>query len=147
MFEHLNENSRVWIYQSDRIFKDEEILFLNSELKTFVAQWAAHGSQLFGDHLVFQKRFIILCVDESQSNASGCSIDSSVRVIKALGKELSVDFFSRMNVYIEKDGLIKYVHISEVKENKGWKIFNPMITNLKELRENWFIPVELSPFA
>jgi len=147
MFQHLSENSRVWIYQSDRVFKDEEILFLNSELKAFVAQWAAHGNQLFGDHLVYQKRFIILCVDESQSNASGCSIDSSVRVIKELGKELSVDFFSRMNVYLEKDDEFKYVHISEVKNFGEWNIYNPMITNLKELRDKWLIPVSNSPFV
>ena len=146
MFQHLNENSRVWIYQSDRILKEAEILFLNSELKAFVAQWAAHGNQLFGDHLVYQNRFIILCVDESQSNASGCSIDASVRFVKELGKELSIDFFNRMNVYLEKDNDFKYIHISGIKEFSEWNVYNPMVVSLKELRDQWLIPVSDSPF-
>lgn len=147
MFPQLSADSRIWIYQSDRILKDAEIIFLNSELKTFVSQWAAHGNELFGDSMVYKNRFILLCVDESQSNASGCSIDSSVRVIKELGKELSIDFFSRMNVYLEKNGEFKYIHISEVKDYQDWNIFNPMITSLKDLRENWLIPVMNSPFV
>ncbi len=146
MFQHLNENSRVWIYQSDRILKEAEILFLNSELKAFVAQWAAHGNQLFGDHLVYENRFIILCVDESQSNASGCSIDASVRFVKELGKELSIDFFNRMNVYLKKNNDFKYIHISEIKDFSEWNVFNPMVVSLKELRDQWLIPVSTSPF-
>ena len=146
MFQHLNENSRVWIYQSDRILKEAEILFLNSELKAFVAQWAAHGNQLFGDHLVYENRFIILCVDESQSNASGCSIDTSVRFVKELGKELSIDFFNRMNVYLKKNNDFKYIHISEIKDFSEWNVFNPMVVSLKELRDQWLIPVSTSPF-
>jgi len=146
MFQHLNENSRVWIYQSDRILKEAEILFLNSELKAFVAQWASHGNQLFGDHLVYQNRFIILCVDESQSNASGCSIDASVRFIKELGKELSIDFFNRMNVYLKKENEFKYIHISEIKGFSEWNVYNPMVVSLKELRDQWLIPVSNSPF-
>ena len=146
MFQHLNENSRVWIYQSDRILKEAEILFLNSELKVFVAQWAAHGNQLFGDHLVYLNRFIVLCVDESQSNASGCSIDASVRFVKELGKELSIDFFNRMNVYLEKDNDFKYIHISGIKEFSEWNVYNPMVVSLKELRDQWLIPVSDSPF-
>jgi len=146
MFQHLNENSRVWIYQSDRILKEAEILFLNSELKAFVAQWAAHGNQLFGDHLVYQNRFIILCVDESQSNASGCSIDASVRFIKELGKELSIDFFNRMNVYLKKENEFKYIHIAEIKDFSEWNVYNSMVVSLKELRDQWLIPVSNSPF-
>jgi len=146
MFPQLNENSKVWVYQSDKLINDEEISFLNTELKAFVSQWAAHGNQLFGDFMVYKNRFVILCVDESQSNVSGCSIDSSVRVIKELGKTLSIDFFSRMNVYIENDGVFKYIHISDVKNFEEWNIYNPMITVLKELRENWLVPVKESPF-
>ena len=146
MFPQLNENSKVWVYQSDKLITNEDLSFLNTELKSFVSEWAAHGNQLFGDFNVYKNRFVILCVDESQSSVSGCSIDSSVRVIKELGKTLSIDFFSRMNVYIEYNEEIKYIHISEVKNFKEWNIFNPMITDLKGLRENWRIPVKESPF-
>ena len=38
---------------------------------------------------------LILAVDEARKAASGCSIDSSVHMIKHLEKELKIDFFNR----------------------------------------------------
>lgn len=147
MFSQLNDKSKVWIYQSNREFSSEEVSFIKNETSSFVKGWAAHGNQLFGDSIVAQNRFIILCVDESISSASGCSIDSSVRFIKELGKTLNIDFFNRMYVYIEKDNVHRYVHISDLKNYLDWKVYNPMITDLKQLREEWLLDVSASPFV
>ncbi|MBL1280433.1 MAG: ABC transporter ATPase, partial [Fluviicola sp.] len=94
MFEQLPENSKVWVYQADRELNSSEESFLLENLKIFIQDWAAHGSQLYGDVAIKDMRFVILAVDESKTGVSGCSIDTSVRKIKDLGAEIKVDFFN-----------------------------------------------------
>jgi len=87
MFEQLPENSKVWVYQADRELNSSEESFLLENLKIFIQDWAAHGSQLYGDVAIKDMRFVILAVDESKTGVSGCSIDTSVRKIKAVAAE------------------------------------------------------------
>ena len=116
-------------------------------MKQFLPQWAAHGNSLFGDYSIEHDKFLILAVDESQAGASGCSIDSSVRFIKDLGAYLKIDFFNRLNMVIEEGGELEIIHISDLKDHPNAFVFNPMITNLSDLRENWKVRVEESPFV
>jgi len=147
-FEDLHSESKVWIYTSDRELTESESQFLQNSANTFVKDWAAHGAGLKANALVYKNRFLILAVDESDVNASGCSIDSSVKFIKAIGNELNINFFNRMNLIITDDSEeLKSVHISELKGFLNFKVFNPMITTLKELRSEWLIPVNQSPFV
>ncbi|NRA11600.1 MAG: hypothetical protein HRT57_06575 [Crocinitomicaceae bacterium] len=146
-FPELNPDSKVWVYTADRDFDATEVNFINDSLAIFIPQWAAHGAKLIGNGIVHKSRFLILSVDESQVNASGCSIDTSVQFVKNLGSELDVDFFNRMNVVIENDGVMDTVHFSDLKSHMNSKVYNPMITKLSELNSSWLIPVEESPFV
>jgi len=148
MFENLASTSKVWIYTADRLLADEDKKVIADAMSLFLPQWAAHGDSLFGDYSVEYDRFLILVVDESQAaGASGCSIDTSVRFIKDLGAKLNVDFFNRLNMVIEEGDAIDTVHISELKNHPEASVFNPMITSLGELRENWKVKVAESPFV
>lgn len=147
MFENLAPNSKVWIYTSDRILSDEDQKVIADAMSLFLPQWAAHGNSLFGDYTVEHDRFLILAVDESQAGASGCSIDTSVRFIKDLGAKLNVDFFNRLNMVIEENNAFNTVHVSELKNYPEASVFNPMITKLADLRENWKVKVADSPFV
>jgi len=146
MFEHLSPESKVWVYQADRPLLISEINTISSELISFVKEWAAHGSQLYGDAVVFYDRFIVLCVDETKTGVSGCSIDASVHKMKEIGSAHNINFFNRLNLVVEKENEFQYVHISDLKNYLGWSLFNPMVTNLEELRSSWKIRVEDSPF-
>ncbi len=148
LFKDLKENSKVWIYTSDRSLSDSESAYLQSQSNEFVKNWAAHGVGLKAESLVYKNRFLIIVADESQANASGCSIDSSVKFVKAMGVELGTDFFNRMNLMVTKDEEeLKPVHISELSNYLDEKVYNPMITILEQLREEWLIPVSSSPFV
>ena len=146
-FPELNSESRVWVYTASRDLTPTEVNFINDSLSVFIPEWAAHGSKLIGNAVVHKSRFVILSVDESQVNASGCSIDTSTRFIKNLGSELEVDFFNRMNMIVEDNEVMKTVHISDLKEHMNLKVYNPMITKLSELNSKWLIPVSESPFV
>ncbi len=145
-FPEFHPESKVWIYTANRVLNQNEQVFIEKELNIFTKNWAAHGSGLKAEGIIEHNRFIVLAVDETTVGASGCSIDSSVKFIKAIGEELNIDFFDRLNLVIEKDGEFKRSHISDLKENADWNVFNPMITNLKGLREDWKQKVSKSPF-
>ncbi|XOV67958.1 MAG: hypothetical protein ACFHU9_02070 [Fluviicola sp.] len=147
MFDHLSPDSKVWIYTADRAFTDKDKNEIANAMKRFLPQWAAHGNALFGDYSIEHDRFLILVVDETQAGASGCSIDTSVRFIKDLGAYLKIDFFNRLNMIIEEEGELNTVHVSDLKEHPNAFVFNPMITKLSDLRENWKVKVTESPFV
>lgn len=147
-FEKLAANSKVWIYTSDRELDAVEVAYLQNQASSFVHEWAAHGVGLKAESMVYKNRFLILAVDESQANASGCSIDSSVKFVKAMGSELGTDFFNRMSLVISntKEEL-ESVHVSDLKNFMNDSVYNPMITTLEQLRGEWLIPVSSSPFV
>jgi hypothetical protein len=147
MFDNFSLNSSVWIYTANKVLDSNQISLINKRLNEFIPKWAAHGSKLYGAHQVVENRFVILCVDGEQMAASGCSIDSSVKVIKEIGQEIGIDFFNRMNMIVNDNGTLKTAHISELNNFLDCKVYNPMISTLNELNDNWLIPVESSPFV
>ena len=147
-FENLNSNSKVWVYTSDRPLSVAENDYLQKQSSLFVEDWAAHGVGLKAEALVYKNQFLILAVDESQTNASGCSIDSSVKFVKAMGGEINTDFFNRMNLVITKNECeLEMTHVSDLKNFLDYSVYNPMITTLEQLRNSWLIPVSSSPFV
>ena len=91
------DNARVWIYQSTRPFTEIEILVLTSQINGFVGEWTAHRKTLLAAGALFFDQFIVLSVDESLNEASGCSIDASVYFIKDIERQYNVQLFERMN--------------------------------------------------
>lgn len=144
---NLSPSSKIWIYKSNRELTASEQELIRKELDIFIPQWAAHGSSLFGGAEVLENWFVVLAVDESQTMASGCSIDTSVQFMKALGKELNVDFFDRMQVLMDLNGEKKQVHFSEIGENPDAKIYNFLVSTLGEFHSSWLIPLNESQFA
>ena len=94
--ETLSPSSRVWIYQADRPFDEEDLPRLRTQLRAFAEAWVSHNRQLKAFGEVYHNRFVVLMVDESKAGASGCSIDSSVHFLKRLGQEFGVDLFDRL---------------------------------------------------
>src|SRR5687767_13132276 len=91
-------DSRVWVYQSSRLFSFTEALHVEDLLKNFVDNWQSHGAPVKGYGNLFFGQFIVLMADERATGVSGCSTDSSVRFVKSLEQQFSVDFFNRNNL-------------------------------------------------
>ena len=150
-FEYLPSNSRVWVYQSEREFSDQEINFIAEKAIDFIDQWTKHGSNLKGSFTFKYNQFLVLAVDEGFNNVSGCSIDSSVRFVKELEKSLEVDMMNKMNISFKDGDYINIVTMSDFKEfTKSNKItsetivFNNMISTIDELKTQWEVSVNNS---
>ena len=146
LFPQLPDTSRVWLYVSDRPFDATESNYIQDALSDFTQnKWATHGTKLMASGSVLMNQLVVLAVDQDVMNASGCSIDSSVRLMKQLGTELKVDFFNRLFVLISKESEIKRVHFQELHQYSDWKLLNPLATNLEEVRKSLWIDVTESP--
>jgi hypothetical protein len=92
----LDNTSKVWIYQSDKEFTYDELDVAREDIFHFLTDWTAHSQGLTCYGNIFHRRFLAFFVDETNSNASGCSIDKSVKFVEYLGNKLGKDFFDRM---------------------------------------------------
>lgn len=149
------ETARVWVYQSNRDFTNEELVKLNERIKHFCENWNTHGHPLESSYNIIFNRFIVLAVNEDFETASGCSVDSSVRFIKELEKEFNVDFFDRMKVcYINKQNQLQSFNFHQLFPllNSGeldleTSVFNNMVTTKAEFVSNWLSPLKESWMA
>ena len=150
-FEALPDESRVWIYQSNRSFTDAEITEIREGLAQFLTQWTAHGSQLNAGFTIRYKRFIVIALDQSHAGASGCSIDASVHFIQEIERNYNVVLLDRMNVSYKQGEYIAYKTLQDFKKmakdraiSKNTIVFNNLVTNKLELTEHWEVPASES---
>ena len=150
-WQNMKDDARIWIYQSDRIFSEEERILIEHKTSDFVNEWTSHGSKMAASMATFHNAFVVIFADEAQSNASGCSIDSSVHFIQSLGKELSIDFFNRMNLAIRKENEIELVHVNDLISrltnndfSESDLCFNNLISTKAQLTDEWQIPISAS---
>ena len=81
-------DSRVWIYQCNRAFREKEVIEINEQLLQFYEQWESHGKKVKAWAGILFNQFIVMMADEKASAlVGGCSIDSSVRIIKSIEKK------------------------------------------------------------
>ncbi|MBV7268316.1 ABC transporter ATPase [Winogradskyella luteola] len=150
-FDTLPEESRVWIYQANRSFSDDEISELNSKIKTFIKAWTAHGKDLQAGYKIVYKRFIVIALNQNLNNATGCSIDASVHFIQELEKAYDVDLMDKMNVSFKQGEFVAYKPLIDFKKmaknrsvSKNTIVFNNLVTNIAEFKENWEVPASES---
>lgn len=147
----IGPHARVWIYQSDRELTELESDELNAAARDFTTEWQAHGTNLIADHALYFNRFLALFVDESQHNASGCSIDASVRFIQSMEKKFGINLLGRTQVaYIENDQ-VKTMEMNELDSfSKSGKIdtqtlvFNNLVATKSQMETSWIGPLSES---
>jgi hypothetical protein len=150
-FNTLPETSRVWIYQANRSFAETELEEITSRLDTFIENWTAHGSDLRSGYEIKYKRFIIIGLNQNLNMASGCSIDASVQFIQQLEKEYSIDLLDKMNVSYKQGEFVAYKTLTDFRKmakqkavSKNTIVFNNLVTNIEEYKENWEVPASES---
>ncbi len=149
-----NDNSRVWIYQCNRLFTLSEVLQIEELLEDFTKSWQSHGAKVKGYANLFFGQFIILMADETATGVGGCSIDSSVRLIKNIEQDYNVNLFERQMlafVIKERIQLLPMEQLNYAIENgfinTDTLYFNNTVQTKKELLSNWIIPVKQSWLA
>lgn len=147
-------SSRVWVYQCNRLFSLGEALEIEGMLKDFAANWKSHGTPVKGEAHLFFGQFIVLIADETATGVSGCSTDSSVRLVKDIEQQFGVNMFDRTTLaFVIKDKvqLLPLAQLQYAADNNfisGETLyFNNLVQTKEELENKWIIPVKDSWLA
>ena len=145
-FESLPPTARIWIFQASRKFTFEEKNVLTAHLQAFTQSWVTHGHPMQASFEIPFDHFIVLAADEGYAAASGCSIDDSVRTMKAVATQIGVDLFDRSLVAFQTGGAIDLIALDQLKSthaagrwNAGTLTFNNLIATKEQLPQ-WRVP-------
>ena len=149
-----SDNSRVWVYQSSRMFTISEALQIEKILEDFANNWKTHQIPVKGFGTMFFGQFIVLMADETATGVSGCSTDSSVRVIKEIENTYQVSMFNRTSlafVIKEKIQLLPLSQVNYAIENgfidADTLFIDNNVPDKLSLLTRWIIPVKNSWLA
>ena len=146
---NFSADSRIWAYQSSRLFSLHEALLVEEFINDFTAKWLSHGVAVKGAGYLFFGQFIILMADEKATGVSGCSTDSSVRLIKDIEQKFGVDMFDRTTLaFVIKDKvqLLPLAQLQYAFDNgfidSNTLYFNNLVQTKDELENNWIVPIK-----
>ncbi len=150
-FKTMPDDSRIWIYQSNRDFNESEIGIINDKTTSFLDNWQAHGKDLECSYSIIDKRFIIIAVNESFNPIGGCSIDFSLQLIKDISNTIGIDLLNRLVVNLKIDNKLESLSLSDLKNkikdgdfSPETIIFNTAINSKSDLLNNFEIDIRSS---
>jgi len=128
-----------------------EALEIEDMLESFASSWTSHGDKVKGFAQLFFGQFIVLMADETASGVSGCSTDSSVRLIKSIEEKNGVTLFDRQSLAFVIKEKVQILPLSQLKYaidnefiNGDTLYFNNLVATKQELENNWIVPVKES---
>jgi len=152
--EDFDPSSRVWVYQSNRMFFLSEALQIEGLLEDFTDNWQTHGTPVKGYANLLFGQFVVFIADETAAGVSGCSTDSSVRVIKEIEKLFQVNMFDRQTLAFIRKEKVELIPLNQFSPamNSGLigsetPYFNNLVGTKDALLNNWIIPVRDSWLA
>ena len=150
-FDNLSLESRVWVFQSDRILTSDEQKSMDGHLKEFVSQWSTHGAQIHASHTILHNCFVVIAADEQRQEASGCSIDSFTALFKKYGEQFNLSFFDRFSIAHKSNADVIVSSLDQFKASiklgdvtKSTIVFNNLISSKKDLLNKWELPLHES---
>lgn len=147
----LDNTSKVWIYQSDKEFSYDELDEAREDIFNFLNDWTAHSRDLSCYGNIFHRRFLAFFVDETNSSASGCSIDKSVKFVEYLGSKFGKDFFDRLTYAYMIDEEIYTIGHADLGDayaaksiNDDTLFFDNLVKSKEEFLKYWIKPLKTS---
>ncbi|CAI8168595.1 MAG: Uncharacterised protein [Polaribacter sp. SA4-10] len=150
-YNSLPEDSKVWVYPSNRKFYTNEIDEIEAKVKTFIEHWKSDDENFKVSYRFLYNRFIIFIVDVSNIELTNTDIDTSVLFILSLQETYKVDLLDKMNVCFKQGEFVQYKELKDFKKllkNKAITgktiIFDNLISLKEDLDNHWEIPIEES---
>lgn len=152
--EDFDPGSRVWIYQSNRLFLLNEVFAIEEMLKQFTSSWLSHGAPVKAFATLLYGQFIVLMADETITGVGGCSTDSSVRMIREIEQRFNVQLFDRLSLAFLVNNKVQLLPLSQLTYalSNGFikpdtLYFNNTVLTKEEMIRNWLVPVQKSWLA
>ena len=150
-FKNIPDDSRVWIYQSNRDFTDLDIKIIKNKTTFFIDNWKAHGNDLQASYLIKERRFLVIAVNEKFNPIGGCSIDYSLQLVNDISNTINLDLLDRLLVNYRSENKIKSISLKDLKnkiKNRFFLpetiIFNTTVKTKKELSTDFELKISSS---
>lgn len=114
-FDTLPETARIWIYQANRPLTDAETSALQPALRSFADEWTSHGRALAASAEVLHRQFLVVGLDEAVADASGCSIDASVRFVRDVEQQLGVSLLEKSQMAFLLAGRVQLLSRQQIR--------------------------------
>jgi hypothetical protein len=98
-FNALPDNARIWIFGADKPLTGAVVDTMLAEVDSYLEQWKAHGFPLRAAREWRDNRFLIIGIDPTAEQASGCSIDGLFRSLQQLQKSIGAQLVGGGRVY------------------------------------------------
>ncbi len=140
---------RIWIYTISKPLSEEQLTEFKNRCQNFVSTWTAHDVSLDASFEIYRNRLVIFKVDEANYNASGCSIDKQVRLVKELEQAFSIELLNRLLVAYEAADEVVVTKQAQIEEllkegviNENTLVFDNTISQSIDLAGNWKRPLK-----
>jgi len=147
-FESLPDSARVWIFPITSDISIQKAAELEKDLKSFVNEWTSHNTSLKASAAIFENKFAVISVDESDYGASGCSIDKLMRFIQNAEGEHQISLLFKHKIFVKTGTQVKGLTINEIKVkladgtlDTNHLYFDHLIDTKKKLRYEWLKPL------
>jgi hypothetical protein len=102
-FSELPGSARIWIFGSDKPLNGAVVDTLLAEVDSYLDQWKAHGFPLKAAREWRDSRFLIIGIDPTVEQASGCSIDGLFRSLQQMQKTIGAHLVGGGRVFYRDD--------------------------------------------
>jgi hypothetical protein len=147
-FSALPDASRVWVFASDRPLEGGEGEMFLEEVDRFLESWKAHGAPLRCAREWTDDRFLVIGVDPTAEQASGCSIDGMYRVLAELEGRLATGLLQGGRVFYRRrngkanlalrNELTRLATAGEIGDDTP--VFDTTVTTLRDYRDKFERP-------
>lgn len=148
-FEKIPNTAKIWVYFITQNIDYQKIDKLNNLLTDFLNAWTAHQQNLFASFQIIENKILIIAVDEQAAQASGCSIDTSVKTLKLIEQQLGINLLeSNLVLFQNNENEVFNVYLNEIKQNienktitKDSFLFDRTLTKLEDWQKKGKIKV------
>ncbi|HKO15297.1 MAG TPA: hypothetical protein VJU87_03605 [Gemmatimonadaceae bacterium] len=147
-FDTLPDESRVWVFGSDRRLQGDDAERLLADVDRFLAGWKAHGVPLRCARAWTEDHFLTIGVDTTIEGASGCSIDGLFRSLQQLERALGTRLVAGGRVFyrdgsgqpraVARDEFSALAERGEISADTA--VFDTSLTRLGDWRERFEQP-------
>ncbi len=146
-----SDTDSVFVFQASRKLSLAETLASEKVLQSFVEEWTSHDDKVSANATILYGQFLVFIVNEKDVRLGGCSKDKLFHCVEQHGKTLDIDFLNRHLLAFYKNNKVEtlpYQQVEYALQNKlitsDTLYFNNTVSTLKDLRQNWLIPVSKS---
>lgn len=150
-FKNIPDDSRIWVYQSNKDLSDSEIKIIKNKATLFLDNWKAHGKDLQASYLIKERRFLVIAVNEKYNPIGGCSIDYSLQLVNDISAKINLDLLDRLLVNYRSENKIKSIKLGDLKnkiKNRTFSpetiIFNTTVKTKEELSSDFELKISSS---